>query len=145
MKTPPNRTASESAPSKANSILSFGVDATKKPEPDHDSDQAALDLNSPSSIAMEPPTPTQQTASSAVTDLQALRLPAHYGATLGVKKLLTTVPVSKPKKPQFFRIHAAADELVEYLLVADEAQLTAPVRGTSEFAEVFAKQGPRDS
>ena len=43
------------------------------------------------------------------------------------------------------RIQAAADELVEYLLFADEAQLTAPVRGTSAFADVFAKQGPRDS
>ncbi len=56
---------------------------------------------------METPTPTQQAASSALTDLQALRLPANYGATLGVKKLLTTVPVSKPKKPQFFRTHSA--------------------------------------
>jgi hypothetical protein len=42
-------------------------------------------------------------------DLNSLRLPANYGATLGVKKLLTNVPVSKPKKPQFFRTHAAVD------------------------------------
>ncbi|MBM3396552.1 MAG: hypothetical protein FJY37_18385 [Betaproteobacteria bacterium] len=56
---------------------------------------------------MESPAPTHQAASSALTDLQALRLPANYGATLGVKKLLTTVPVSKPKKPQFFRTHSA--------------------------------------
>ena len=58
---------------------------------------------------MESPTPTQQAAASVLTDLQALRLPANYGATLGVKKLLTNVPVSKPKKPQFFRTHAAED------------------------------------
>jgi hypothetical protein len=43
------------------------------------------------------------------------------------------------------RIHAAADELVEYLLFTEEAQLTEPIRGTSRFAEVFAQQGPRDS
>jgi hypothetical protein len=43
------------------------------------------------------------------------------------------------------RIHAAADELVEYLLFSEEAQLTEPLRGTSGFAEVFAKQGPRDA
>jgi hypothetical protein len=42
-------------------------------------------------------------------DLNSLRLPTNYGATLGVKKLLTNVPVSKPKKPQFFRTHAAVD------------------------------------
>ena len=109
MKTPPNQTASESAPSKANSTLSSGVDATKNPEPGHDSGQATLDLNASRSIAMESPTPTQQAAASALTDLQALRLPANYGATLGVKKLLTTVLVSKPKKPQFFRTHTSLD------------------------------------
>jgi hypothetical protein len=43
------------------------------------------------------------------------------------------------------RIHAAADELVEYLLFSEEAQLTEPLRGTSGFAGVFAKQGPRDA
>jgi hypothetical protein len=38
-------------------------------------------------------------------NLSALRLPPNYGATLGVKKLLTSVPVGKPKKSQFFRAH----------------------------------------
>jgi hypothetical protein len=35
--------------------------------------------------------------------LKSLRLPANYGATLGVKKLLTLVPVGKPKKPLHWR------------------------------------------
>lgn len=56
---------------------------------------------------MESPQPKEQAALSTLTDLKALRLPANYGATLGVKKLLTTVPVSKLKKPQFFRTHSA--------------------------------------
>jgi hypothetical protein len=43
------------------------------------------------------------------TDLNSLRLPANYGATLGVKKLLTNVLVGRPKKPQFFRTHTADD------------------------------------
>ena len=41
--------------------------------------------------------------------LKDLRLPANYGAKLGVKKVLTAVPVGKPKKPQFFRTHQAED------------------------------------
>ena len=41
--------------------------------------------------------------------LKDLRLPANYGAKLGVKKMLTAVPVGKPKKPQFFRTHQAED------------------------------------
>jgi len=42
-------------------------------------------------------------------DIKSLRLPSNYGATLGVKKMLTTVPVGKPKKPQFFRTHRSDD------------------------------------
>ena len=47
-----------------------------------------------------------------ITDLHALRLPANYGVTLGVKKLLTTVPVTKPKKSSFFRSHT--DEAMRF-------------------------------
>ena len=47
-----------------------------------------------------------------ITDLHALRLPANYGVTLGVKKLLTTVPVGKPKKSSFFRSHT--DEAMRF-------------------------------
>ena len=130
MKTPLNQIASESA----NSILRSGVDATRKPKHSHENGHVALDLNSETSIAVENPTPTRQVAASALADLQALRLPADYGATLGVKKLLTTVAVTKPKKPQFFRTHAA-DEMTfaamfleqkeareSYLVLPDVAQ-----------------------
>jgi hypothetical protein len=55
-------------------------------------------------------TPKQAaTTTTPVTVLKSLRLPANYGATLGVKKLLTNVLVGKPKKPQFFRTHASDD------------------------------------
>ena len=37
-----------------------------------------------------------QPAHSTSTDLKSLRLPANYGATLGVKKLLTTFTVDDP-------------------------------------------------
>ena len=99
MKTLPNQTASESAPSKANSTLPV-------------SDQSALDFNSTRNIAMQTQTTPKQTATAPTTgpDLKSLRLPADYGATLGVKKLLANVLVGKPKKPQFFRTHAS-DEM----------------------------------
>jgi hypothetical protein len=38
----------------------------------------------------------------------------------------------------------AAEELVRYLLFADEATLEGPVKGTSGYAEEFARRGPRD-
>ena len=49
---------------------------------------------------------TPKATSSLALDVKSLRLPANYGATLGVKKLLTNVPVGRPKKAQFFRTHA---------------------------------------
>ena len=35
----------------------------------------------------------------------SLRLSQNFGQTLGVKKVLTTVPVNKPTKDRFFRTH----------------------------------------
>lgn len=37
-------------------------------------------------------------------DLNSLRLPPNYGATLGVKKVFTTIPVNKPDKTKFFKV-----------------------------------------
>jgi hypothetical protein len=62
--------------------------------------------NSSRSNTMQDKNVAQQNTSSKVSTLNALRLPANYGVTLGVKKLLTTVPVGKPKKAQFFRTHS---------------------------------------
>jgi hypothetical protein len=42
------------------------------------------------------------------------------------------------------RINSAAEELVKYMLFAEEARLTEPITGVSGFAESFAKAGPRD-
>jgi hypothetical protein len=43
-------------------------------------------------------------------DIASLRLPTNYGEAHGVKKLLTSVNVGRPKQPQFFRTHNA-DEM----------------------------------
>src|SRR5690349_10813826 len=38
-------------------------------------------------------------------DLMSLRLDQSYADTVGVKKLLTTVPVRKPHRQEFVRVH----------------------------------------
>ena len=38
-------------------------------------------------------------------DLEAIRLSPEDTAGLGSKKILTTVPVRKPRKQEFFRCH----------------------------------------
>jgi hypothetical protein len=42
------------------------------------------------------------------------------------------------------RIQSAGDDLVEALLLVDEARLTEPIRGTSDYANTFSQRGPRD-
>ncbi len=43
------------------------------------------------------------------------------------------------------RLKHAVEQLVDSLLLAREAELTSPIRGTSQFAKEFAAQGPADS
>lgn len=42
------------------------------------------------------------------------------------------------------RIENAGNDLVEALLLVDEAQLAAPIHGTSDYAHKFSQQGPHD-
>lgn len=79
---------------------------------------------------MASPNSPQTNVSSSNLDLQSLRLPANYGATMGVKKLLTNVPVRKPRKPQFFRTHPSADMTFDGMLLQqkekEESYLVVP-------------------
>lgn len=43
------------------------------------------------------------------------------------------------------RIDSAVEKLVKSLLFCDEAELTAPIQGTSKFTEEFARRGPFDA
>ena len=65
--------------------------------------------NSSGTDIMQNQTSTAQPESPTASHLKALRLPANYGASLGVKKLLTNVLVGKPKRQQFFRTHVSEE------------------------------------
>jgi hypothetical protein len=43
------------------------------------------------------------------------------------------------------KLEAPAEQLVRYLLFANESPIPSPVAGTSDFARQFAARGPRDS
>ncbi|MGD0133646.1 MAG: hypothetical protein ABSE57_16460 [Bryobacteraceae bacterium] len=51
-------------------------------------------------------------------------------------------PLSAEQRKQYER---PAEELLRYLLFANEATLESPVKGDSTFAQEFAARGPRDS
>jgi hypothetical protein len=69
------------------------------------------------------------------------RQAAHYEAALNRD---LGEPPGKRWESATRRVAAAAEDLVRYLLFCDEAKLTAPVAGTSGFAEEFAGRGPFD-
>ena len=50
-----------------------------------------------------------------------------------------------PSADASLRVKEAASDLVDYLLFVDEAPFTGPMQGSSGFAELFVKQGPRDA
>jgi len=58
--------------------------------------------------AETPPVEGQDTPLSALTNhlnLEEIRLPQDFASAVGVKKLLTTVPIRKPGKQTFSRVH----------------------------------------
>lgn len=62
------------------------------------------------SDTINPETPGSASAvADSINAFNALRLPSNYGANLGVKKLLSTVPVCKPRRNQFFRTNQSVD------------------------------------
>lgn len=52
--------------------------------------------------------------------------------------------VSKWETSPKFRVTYAVNELLKYFLFADEAKFTAPIKGTTTFAEEFAARGGKD-
>jgi hypothetical protein len=54
-------------------------------------------------------------------------------------------PLDERSESTTRRIRGAGEALVKYLLFSGEAKLTGPVKGTSAFAEEFARRGPHDA
>src|SRR6516165_2257 len=70
---------------------------------------------------MEVVKPAVWSASDAATsdpyDLGNLRLSQSFTEAAGVKKLLTTVPVRKPNKQDFVRVHPSEDFRADVLMI----------------------------
>ncbi len=56
-------------------------------------------------------------ASTNLFNLDEIRLSQDYASTVGVKKMLTTVPIRKPGKQTFFRVHPDPDYRLPVLLL----------------------------
>jgi hypothetical protein len=53
-------------------------------------------------------------------------------------------PAGQHSDSTLSRIKNAGEPLVQYLLFSEEARLTEPIKGTSDFAREFVQRGPRD-
>lgn len=62
-------------------------------------------------MEVKPETTTSSSASASASplDLDKLRLSQDFASSLGVKKLITTVPVRKPNRQEFVRVHPDED------------------------------------
>lgn len=90
------------------------------------------------------PYPTDTSAPGASLDLTSLRLPQNFGASAGVKKVITTVPVRKPGNQTFVRVHPGADwsmaALILQLKEDGECYFVMPTLAGDLAQEVRAKQ-----
>jgi len=70
-------------------------------------------------------TPPGEPLTTDLFDLERLRVSQNFADTLGVRKVLTTVPVMKPNRQWFVRVHPAADHrLTVALIELKEERLT---------------------
>jgi hypothetical protein len=70
------------------------------------------------------------------------RMALHYQRE--INKALGQPP-DEPSESARSRIRGVAEEVVQYMLLRDEARLTDRIKGTSSFATDFPARGPRDS
>jgi hypothetical protein len=63
----------------------------------------------PEAPPASPPAPTPQPSPPDPFDLGSLRLGSDYAAGLGVKRVITTIPVRKPSKDEWFRCRPGGD------------------------------------
>jgi len=90
-----------------------------------------LTMNDQQPILNSPSQPTD----AADFDFNALSLPTNYGETLGVKKMILRVPVKRPNKAEFFRVHPGQDFRRSFLILElkedNETFLLTPQMGSA--------------
>jgi hypothetical protein len=85
------------------------------------------------------------------SDIVALMVLAHQTQMhnwITLANYTTRIALADPKQDSEGArktIEAAAEQLVRYLLFTNEAPLSTPIAGSSDFARQFAARGPRDS
>jgi len=82
-------------------------------KPEDDVHAATFESSHPAAPRPEPPDPF---------DPASLRLGADYGAGIGVKRVISTVPVRKPGKQEWFRVRPGEDWRIETCIFEAEVE-----------------------
>jgi hypothetical protein len=91
---------------------------------------------------IKPDTWTSSTVTADPYDLSNLRLSQSFTETVGVKKLLTTVPVRKPNKQDFCRVNASEHYRADVLMVELKEDREAYLVGRNMVDEMFDEAEP---
>jgi hypothetical protein len=86
------------------------------------SDGEAREPDGPADTSFDPavleaPTPTPEVPGPDPFDPAALRLSQDFGASLGVKKALLSIPVRKPANSWFVRVHPSPDYRLQTVVI----------------------------
>ena len=107
---------------------------SKKPlEPEDNGHAALLETAHPAAPRPEPPDPFNPAA---------LRLDADYGAGIGVKKVISTIPVRKPGKQEWFRVHPGDDWRIQTAIFELEADRETYLVDRSLWGELSGEISP---
>jgi hypothetical protein len=114
-----------------------------------DEPEGELIMSEDTSAKMNGPTPPAATTDNPFADLARLRISQNYADAIGVTKMLLTVPVKKPERQWFVRVHPSPeyrltvallelrDERVTYVVDPDlAAALPGDVKVTTLFTAI---------
>lgn len=113
-----------------------------KPNADTPDDHRQTDRTATTSASASA-TPEPRSSGTIGLDLEKLRLSQDFAADLGVKKVITTVPVRKPPRQSFVRVRAGEEWRFETLLLEAqderESYLVDPSLRTTLMSELVPK------
>ena len=108
----------------------------------HAEDNGHAALFEPDHAAATPPAPAPSPQPPDPFDPATLRMDANYAAGLGVKKMLTTVPVRRPGKQEWFRVRPGEEWRILTAIFESEADRETYLVDRSLWAELAGTIAP---
>lgn len=76
-------------------------------------------------------------------DLSSLRLTQNFGEIVGVRKLIRTVPIRKPNRQEFFRVHPSEEFRLETAIIELKEERESYIVAPDLWPEIFSEITPK--